>query len=106
MHYGSLCTFIILSLFASSSVADLADTVAKVKPSIVGIGIHTPSARQRNSLNGSGFVIGNGQQVVEAKTVGDDIRHWKGKIFGPVSKTNEIKGEKDKTSDQKEAKSF
>jgi len=24
--------------------------------------------------------------VVEAKVMGDDIRHWKGKIFGPVSK--------------------
>mmetsp|Transcript_16803 Transcript_16803/g.25883 ORF Transcript_16803/g.25883 Transcript_16803/m.25883 type:complete len:114 (-) Transcript_16803:285-626(-) len=24
-----------------------------------------------------------GEQVVEAKTVGDDLRHWKGKIFGP-----------------------
>ena len=25
------------------------------------------------------------QKVVEAKVLGDDIRHWKGKIFGPVS---------------------
>ena len=24
-----------------------------------------------------------GEQVVEAKVVNDDIRHWKGKIFGP-----------------------
>ena len=23
------------------------------------------------------------QKVVEAKVLGDDIRHWKGKIFGP-----------------------
>ena len=23
--------------------------------------------------------------VVEAKVIGDDLRHWKGKIFGPVS---------------------
>lgn len=23
--------------------------------------------------------------MVEAKVVGDDLRHWKGKIFGPVS---------------------
>ena len=27
-----------------------------------------------------------GEQVGEAKVVGDDLRHWKGKIFGPVSK--------------------
>ena len=25
------------------------------------------------------------EQVVEAKVVGDDLRHWKGKVFGPVS---------------------
>ena len=27
--------------------------------------------------------------VVEAKVMGDDLRHWKGKIFGPVSITLE-----------------
>jgi ubiquitin-protein ligase len=26
------------------------------------------------------------EQVVEAKVVGDDLRHWKGKVFGPVSR--------------------
>ena len=25
------------------------------------------------------------EQVVEAKVVGDDLRHWRGKVFGPVS---------------------
>ena len=25
----------------------------------------------------------NGELVVEAKVMGDDLRHWKGKIFGP-----------------------
>jgi len=64
MRYGSLLIFVILSLFTNSVIAELADTVAKVKPSIVGIGVYTPSARQKNSLNGSGFVIGNGQYVV------------------------------------------
>lgn len=24
-------------------------------------------------------------RVVQAETVGNDMRHWKGKIFGPVS---------------------
>lgn len=27
------------------------------------------------------------EQVVEAKVIGDDLRHWKGKVFGPVSRT-------------------
>jgi len=64
MRKGLLVIFVVLSLFTSYAVAELADTVAKVKPSIVGIGVYTPSARQKNSLNGSGFVIGNGQYVV------------------------------------------
>ena len=25
----------------------------------------------------------NGEKVVEAKVIGDDLRHWKGKVFGP-----------------------
>jgi len=64
MRYRTLFILLVLSLFTNSVIADLADTVAKVKPSIVGIGVHTPTARQKNSLNGSGFVIGNGQYVV------------------------------------------
>ncbi len=52
------------SLFTNSAVAELADTVEKIKPAIVGIGVHTPSGRQKNRLNGSGFVIGNGQYIV------------------------------------------
>jgi S1-C subfamily serine protease len=44
--------------------AELADTVEKIKPSIVGIGVHTPTSRPQNILRGSGFVIGNGQYVV------------------------------------------
>lgn len=31
------------------------------------------------------FVQAKGEQVVEAKVIGDDLRHWRGKIFGPVS---------------------
>ena len=34
------------------------------------------------------FRQAKGEQVVEAKVVGDDLRHWKGKIFGPVSTRN------------------
>jgi serine protease Do len=64
MRNGSLFAFIILSFCTKPVVAELTDTVAKIKPSVVAIGVHTPSSRQKNSLNGSGFVIGNGQYVV------------------------------------------
>ena len=41
-----------------------------------------------SEISNRNFVIiqAKGEQVVEAKVVGDDLRHWKGKIFGPVSK--------------------
>ncbi|WP_448565179.1 S1C family serine protease [Thalassotalea ganghwensis] len=51
-------------LASQLSYAQLSDTVAKIKPSIVGIGVHTPTGRPQNTLNGSGFVIGNGHYVV------------------------------------------
>ena len=51
-------------LFSVTSHADFVDVVAKVKPSVVGIGIHTPTSRPQNILRGTGFVIGNGQYVV------------------------------------------
>ncbi len=51
-------------LFSVTSRADFVDVVAKVKPSVVGIGIHTPTSRPQNILRGTGFVIGNGQYVV------------------------------------------
>lgn len=51
-------------VFSSFSQAELSDVVAKVKPSVVGIGVHTPTSRPQNVLRGTGFVIGNGQYVV------------------------------------------
>jgi len=51
-------------LFLKPVSAELADTLEQVKPSIVGIGVYTPTGRPKNILKGSGFVIGNGRYVV------------------------------------------
>lgn len=64
MRYLKIILTAYLILYTNSVLADLADTVEKIKPAVVGIGVHTPSGRQQNSLNGSGFVIGNGRYVV------------------------------------------
>ena len=64
MHYGIWLTSIIFMLLSVSSSAELVSTVAKVKPSVVAIGIHTPTGRPQNTLRGSGFVIGDGLHVV------------------------------------------
>lgn len=51
-------------LTVTSVQANLADTVKKIKPAIVGIGIHTPTGRPQNVIQGSGFAVGNGQYVI------------------------------------------
>ena len=55
---------VLVSLFMPYAQADFVDVVAKIKPSVVGIGIHTPTSRPQNILRGTGFVIGNGRYIV------------------------------------------
>ena len=57
---------ILISFFISSTAisAQLVEIIAKIKPSVVGIGIHTPTSRPQNILRGTGFVIGDGHYVV------------------------------------------
>lgn len=57
--------FLLLILFYTSLArAEFVDVVAKIKPSVVGIGVHTPTSRPQNILRGTGFVIGNGRYIV------------------------------------------
>lgn len=44
--------------------ANLVDTLKRIKPSVVGIGVYTPTGQPKNQLNGSGFVIGDGRYIV------------------------------------------
>ncbi|OUR63141.1 serine protease [Colwellia sp. 39_35_sub15_T18] len=60
--YGLL--FSALILVTNIAQAEFVDVVAKVKPSVVGVGIHTPTSRPQNILRGTGFVIGDGRYVV------------------------------------------
>lgn len=43
---------------------ELADTLKKVKPAVVGVGINERLARPPNQLQGTGFLIGNGDYAV------------------------------------------
>ena len=51
-------------LFSSGAYCNLVETVSSIKPSVVGIGIYTPTGQPKNKLNGSGFVIGDGFYIV------------------------------------------
>ncbi|AAZ96050.1 serine protease, trypsin family [Thiobacillus denitrificans ATCC 25259] len=44
--------------------ADVADTVAKVKPAVVGVGTFQPTGRPRANLLGTGFAVLDGRHVV------------------------------------------
>jgi len=53
-----------MNFFIFSVNAEFIDVVAKIKPSVVGIGIHTPTSRPQNILRGTGFVIGDGHYII------------------------------------------
>lgn len=59
---------ILLSVFSLlyfiPAKAEFIDVVAKIKPSVVGIGIHTPTSSPQNILRGTGFIIGDGHYVI------------------------------------------
>lgn len=55
---------VILFFCNTSANANFVEVVAKIKPSVVGIGIHTPTSQPQNILRGTGFVIGNGHYIV------------------------------------------
>ena len=59
---------------ATPAVADLPDTVARVKPSIVAIGTVLKTRRPPAKIIGTGFVVGNGKLVVtNAHVVPEEI---------------------------------
>ncbi|MGJ8693206.1 MAG: S1 family peptidase [Thalassotalea sp.] len=68
MSLVSLVKTLLISLCLLSgnllSASELPKVITKIKPSVVGIGIHTPLSRPQDILRGTGFVIGNGSYVV------------------------------------------
>lgn len=61
--YLGFFTALLLS-YRVSYAHSIVDVVKKIKPSVVGIGIHNPLSAPRNRVNGSGFVIADGSIVV------------------------------------------
>lgn len=47
------------SLFSLHALSELADTIEKIKPSVVGIGTYNKLNSPRASLRGTGFVVGS-----------------------------------------------
>ncbi|ODU91312.1 MAG: serine protease [Thiobacillus sp. 65-69] len=51
-------------VFALPAQADVADTLATIKPGVVGVGTYRPAGSPRVSLQGTGFVVLDGRYVV------------------------------------------
>ncbi len=51
-------------LISNSHAAELVDTLKRIKPAVVGVGISEPLARPPNQLRGTGFLIADGQYAV------------------------------------------
>jgi S1-C subfamily serine protease len=51
-------------VYSAIARGDLVETVSLIKPSVVGIGVYTPTGQPKNKLYGTGFVIGDGTYVV------------------------------------------
>ena len=64
MHFGIRLFFLFSLCFTWQVNANLVDTINKVKPSVVGIGVYTPLGQPRNELRGTGFAVANGQYVI------------------------------------------
>jgi S1-C subfamily serine protease len=67
LRYG--CLIVLALCLSHASAAELADTIDKVRPSVVGIGTSRPVRQPLAKgppvrFSGTGFVVGNGRQVV------------------------------------------
>lgn len=77
MFYGRVW-LIALLMFGLSVVPvrandNLADTVQRIKPSIVGVGTYQPTAQPRNRLLGTGFAVADGRHIVTNDHVLPDV---------------------------------
>lgn len=64
MKYITLVLLILATSFSLKVKADLTKVIIKNKPSVVGVGVYTPTGSPKNSLQGTGFAIGNGMFIV------------------------------------------
>jgi S1-C subfamily serine protease len=53
-----------LGMACASAEDTLANTIDRIKPSVVGVGTFHPTAQPRNRLLGTGFAVGDGRHIV------------------------------------------
>lgn len=79
----SLVTAVLLCPLAAHAAGDVVELVRASKPSVLAIGIYNATAAPRLTFRGTGFVVGDGTQVVtnahvlpdpDDKTFGNEVR--------------------------------
>lgn len=74
-------TCLIASLSSAVVEAGLQETIARIKPSIVGVGTLQHIRREQVKLRGTGFVVGNGHYVLtNAHVVPQNLNDGKGEF--------------------------
>lgn len=70
-----LSAVLLLGFGLGPALADdtLADTIQRVKPSVVGVGTYNPTAQPRSRLLGTGFAVADGRHVVTNDHVLPDV---------------------------------
>lgn len=64
LKYIGMLTLCLGVLYVPYLRADLADTIKKIKPAVVAVGVYEPMGAPKSKILGTGFVIGDGQLVV------------------------------------------
>ena len=67
-HTSLLLAGLLLAPFAQ---ADVADTLAAIKPGVVGVGVYTPTGSPRANLMGTGFAVLDGRYIVSCAHIFD-----------------------------------
>jgi len=62
--YSLLSAIVLLACRSAYAEPSLADTVAKIKPSIVAIGTYMPKGNPRSIFMATGFVVGDGSLII------------------------------------------
>ena len=64
LRCGAVCCCLAVMLPFTVRAADLVDTIARIKPSIVAVGTAEKLRKPSVVIKGSGFVVGDGKQVI------------------------------------------
>jgi S1-C subfamily serine protease len=64
-----ICFVVLIGWTGHAQSAPLKDTIAQVKPSIVGVGTQDPMRRPQFAVLGTGFAVGDGLHIITARHV-------------------------------------